>query len=172
MIPAAAPLVTAHGLGGPVQVDRPTADALLDVEIRRMETAIALDDQHRRLRAELEARGVPPGSCLLTRAHIIATVARIHGLAPDALKGPERLRSHAWPRQEAMYVMFMQRHPATGQWRWSAAQIGAALGGRDHSTVLWGIRRHCARKGLPYHPRDTHSAEPVETAAPPPEAAP
>jgi chromosomal replication initiation ATPase DnaA len=32
----------------------------------------------------------------------------------------------------------------------SLPQIGRRLGGRDHTTVLHGIRRHCELNGLPY----------------------
>ncbi len=54
--------------------------------------------------------------------------------------GPGRTRCLAWPRQDAMAAM-----AAAG---YSLNQIGGFFGGRDHTTVIHGIRRAHARKGL------------------------
>ena len=51
-----------------------------------------------------------------------------------------RHREIVWPRQEAMYECARR----TGA---SLPQIGWALGGRDHTTVLHGIRAHKQRMG-------------------------
>jgi hypothetical protein len=51
-----------------------------------------------------------------------------------ALRGPRRDRDVVRPRHIAMYLM----RELTGA---SLAEIGAELGGRDHSTVLHGHRR-------------------------------
>ena len=52
--------------------------------------------------------------------------------------GPGRVRVLAWPRQDAMAAM-----AAAG---YSLTQIGNYFGGRDHTTVIHGIRRSMARK--------------------------
>lgn len=75
-------------------------------------------------------------------AVIALRVAAKWGLTLEVLKGQSRRRSVAWARQEAMYEMY-----ATGLF--SSPQIGRFLGGRDHTTVLHGCRRHAARNNLP-----------------------
>ena len=60
-------------------------------------------------------------------------VAERHGLTLAAMRGAGPRRSVAWPRQEAMALMH-----ATGAY--SMPQIGRFFG-RDHTTVLWAIRR-------------------------------
>jgi chromosomal replication initiation ATPase DnaA len=73
-----------------------------------------------------------------TKRTILLAVAIRHGLTIEELTGPGQFREVAWPRQEAMWLMYK-----TG--RYSLPQIGRYLGGRDHTTVLYGIRRHQAR---------------------------
>ena len=65
---------------------------------------------------------------------ICSEVGRAYGVSLGRLVGPQRVRSVTWPRQVAMYVAY----ELTGH---STTQIGRVLGGRDHSTVLQGIRR-------------------------------
>jgi chromosomal replication initiation ATPase DnaA len=69
---------------------------------------------------------------------IVAEVAERHGLTAADLKGPSRLKHISHPRQEAMAALYI-----TG--RYSLPGIGRFLGGRDHTTVLVGIRKHEAR---------------------------
>lgn len=145
-------------VAGPLIVTPATGAAILRAECERMAAAIALQDQHRRLKIEMAQRGLPPAAGALTRSQLVRLVAEAHDLTADALRGPDRGRTAAWPRQEAMYVLSLQTRPADGAWRWSYTQIGAALGGRDHSTVIFGIRRHCERHGIPHVPRQTHSS--------------
>lgn len=71
-------------------------------------------------------------------APIATRIAESHGLTLDDLKGPERCRRVAWPRQEAYAAIY-----ETGCY--SFAQIGRFFGGRDHSTVQKGLKRHAAR---------------------------
>ena len=71
-------------------------------------------------------------------ADILDQVSVKYGLSVADLKGPERFRRIAHPRQEAMWRMHQ-----TG--RYSLTQIGRFLGNRDHTTVLYGIRQHAAR---------------------------
>jgi len=51
-----------------------------------------------------------------------------------AFTGPSRSRSIARPRQIAMYLL----REETGA---SLPRIGAMLGGRDHTTILYGCER-------------------------------
>lgn len=66
-------------------------------------------------------------------ARTIAEVAERYGLSAEDLKGRARVRAVAHPRQEAMAII----HAAGG---YSLPQIGRFFGGRDHTTVLKGIR--------------------------------
>lgn len=70
---------------------------------------------------------------------VLAEVCREYNLSPSDLKGPSRRRQVAWPRQD-----FMVRSYALGHL--SLPQIGRFLGGRDHTTVLHGVRAHAARQ--------------------------
>lgn len=65
---------------------------------------------------------------------IISTVACYYGLSRDDLCGPRRNRRIAQPRQVAMYLLREETDS-------SFPQIGAHLGGRDHTTVLYGYER-------------------------------
>ncbi len=64
---------------------------------------------------------------------ILPAVARYFGVSLDDLKGKVRERKIVVPRQVAMYLL---REDA----RLSLPEIGQVLGGRDHSTVLHGVR--------------------------------
>lgn len=76
----------------------------------------------------------------LTMKAIAEEVCERYGLTLEELKGPGTYRRVARPRQEAYAIMY-----ATG--RYSYPQIGRFFGGRDHTAVYYGIRRHegCAR---------------------------
>jgi len=62
---------------------------------------------------------------------IIQRVAEKFGLTIDRILGRDRTKQVALPRQIAMYLM---REEAN----YSLPQIGEALGGRDHTTVMYG----------------------------------
>jgi hypothetical protein len=66
---------------------------------------------------------------------IVGEIAMKHGLKLGDLVGPSRSLKIAHPRQEAMWALKQEN-------RWSLPRIGQLLGGRDHTTVLHGIRRH------------------------------
>lgn len=68
-------------------------------------------------------------------------VALERGLTVDDLRGQRRHRKVAWARQEAMYECALR----TTQ---SLVSIGRFFA-RDHTTVVYGIRRHAERNGLP-----------------------
>ncbi len=65
---------------------------------------------------------------------IISTVARYYRLDLEELCGPSRSRRVARPRQIAMHLMRQESDL-------SLSQIGDTLGGRDHTTVLYGCER-------------------------------
>lgn len=71
-------------------------------------------------------------------ADILAEVAEKHRLTVADLKGQSRVRSVAWARQEAMWLMRKEG-------RWSLPQIGRAIGNRNHATILFGVRRYGER---------------------------
>jgi chromosomal replication initiator protein len=72
-----------------------------------------------------------PRSDTLTAERIIAVVARQFGIEVDRLLSRERTREVALPRQVAMYLMRKETSA-------SLPQIGEVLGGRDHTTVMYG----------------------------------
>lgn len=81
----------------------------------------------------------------LSPMHLIARrVADRHGFTVGDLAGPSKLRSIARARQEAMYELYRVRL-ADGRRRWSYPMIGRFLGGRDHTTIWFGVARHEAR---------------------------
>ncbi len=71
---------------------------------------------------------------------VIRTTARHLGLPAEQLVGAGRQRSVAQARSLAMYLS----RQLTGR---SLGEIGRALGGRDHSTVIHGIRKAAVRLG-------------------------
>jgi chromosomal replication initiator protein len=62
--------------------------------------------------------------------HIVGVVAKAFGIERDRLVGRERTQEIALPRQVAMYLLHEETHQ-------SLPQIGQALGGRDHTTVMY-----------------------------------
>jgi len=70
----------------------------------------------------------------VTPDHVINEVANHFGIQIQALAGRGRSREIARPRQIAMYLI----REETGE---SYPRIGEMLGGRDHSTVLYGCDR-------------------------------
>src|SRR2546422_10371350 len=67
----------------------------------------------------------------LTITEVVEGVCRYYNVDPERLRGKQRDREIAWPRQVAMYVM---REETSA----SLLQIGNALGGRDHTTIIHG----------------------------------
>jgi chromosomal replication initiator protein len=62
---------------------------------------------------------------------IISTIADAYGLSMERILGRERTSQVALPRQIAMYFLREEANI-------SLPQIGKALGGRDHTTVMYG----------------------------------
>jgi chromosomal replication initiator protein len=73
----------------------------------------------------------PPATITYTVDQILESVCRYYEISPEMLRGKQRDRDIVWPRQVAMYLM---REETSA----SLLQIGAALGGRDHTTIMHG----------------------------------
>ena len=84
--------------------------------------------------AETALNNLLPQRSKLTTDQIIEAVGHHFGVEVAALRGRSRSQAIARPRQIAMYLI----REETGA---SLPQIGAALGGRDHTTVLYGCER-------------------------------
>jgi len=67
----------------------------------------------------------------LTSTHIIETVANFYGISLETLMGRDRSKDVALPRQVAMYLLREETSL-------SLPAIGDVLGGRDHTTVMYG----------------------------------
>lgn len=63
--------------------------------------------------------------------HVITSVAEAYGISEDRILGRDRSRVVALPRQIVMYLLREEANI-------SLPQIGQALGGRDHTTVMYG----------------------------------
>lgn len=67
-------------------------------------------------------------------AVIIERVSEMSGIPVVDITGPSRFREHVDARHYAIWLAYTRG-------RWSLPQIGRAFGGRDHTTVLNGVRR-------------------------------
>jgi chromosomal replication initiator protein len=67
-------------------------------------------------------------------ADVVRTVANAFGVTVDRLMGRDRSQEVALPRQVAMYLL---REEAN----YSLPQIGQAMGGRDHTTVMYACEK-------------------------------
>ncbi len=77
---------------------------------------------------------VAPRSAAMTPNRIISAVAQQYQVPEEDLLGPRRTRQIALPRQVAMYLIREETET-------SLPKIGQALGGRDHTTVMYGHGR-------------------------------
>lgn len=73
-----------------------------------------------------------------TMREIIRSVAARRGISVEEIKGPHLRKDIVRARHEAMYL-------CRAEGCWSFPQIGAAFGGRDHTSVMNGVRRHAER---------------------------
>jgi chromosomal replication initiator protein len=83
------------------------------------------------------AEMMPRGS-LLTPDRIISAVAEHFGIDEDRLLSRDRSQQVALPRQVAMFLIREETDA-------SLPQIGDVLGGRDHTTVMYGCDKIAAR---------------------------
>lgn len=90
------------------------------------------------LNLELAQRilGEPEVPCRRDPDSILKAVAEVFRITPAELGGPRRSRRVVQPRQVAMYLL---REIA----QLSFPQIGEYLGGRDHTTVMYGHDKMC-----------------------------
>jgi chromosomal replication initiator protein len=65
---------------------------------------------------------------------VVKVVARVFGLTPERLLGRDRSKDVALPRQVAMYLLRQEGNA-------SLPQIGEAMGGRDHTTVMYACEK-------------------------------
>jgi chromosomal replication initiator protein len=72
-----------------------------------------------------------PASASLSAREVMEGVCRYYSVDAARMRGKQRDREIAWPRQVAMYLM---REETTA----SLLQIGIELGGRDHTTIMHG----------------------------------
>jgi chromosomal replication initiator protein len=68
----------------------------------------------------------------VTLDEVVATVAAFYNVSRDDLLGRGRVKELVHPRQVAMYL-------AREELQLTLPQIGDALGGRDHTTVIYGV---------------------------------
>lgn len=127
--------------------------SLLEIIARRVQSNIReLEGALTRVLAFSDLSGIPlshelvetalseltPHGGALTAERIIAAVAQLFGVDEDRLLSRERSREVALPRQVAMYLI---REETSN----SLPQIGKALGGRDHTTVMYGCEKIAER---------------------------
>ncbi len=67
-------------------------------------------------------------------SHVVDVVASAFGISPEKLMGRDRTREAALPRQVVMYLLRQEANV-------SLPQIGEALGGRDHTTVIYACEK-------------------------------
>ena len=67
-------------------------------------------------------------------AHVVDVVAASFGITPEKLLGRDRSRAAALPRQVVMYLLRQEANV-------SLPQIGEAMGGRDHTTVMYACEK-------------------------------
>lgn len=71
---------------------------------------------------------------LITPARIVEVIAKFYNVSEKEMRGRGRAKDIVVPRQVAMYII---RHETDR----SLADIGAELGGRDHTTVIHGTEK-------------------------------
>jgi len=90
----------------------------------------------------MAAKAAQPHVFKRTPAMLISQVAAQHGVTVDAITGTARFAPIVAARAEAYYLL-------RTECSLSLNQIGARLN-KDHTTVMNGIRKYCARNGAPY----------------------
>jgi chromosomal replication initiator protein len=128
------------------RANRVVPDEILEIIAQQMQSNIReLEGALTRVLAYSDLRGLPLsvdlveaalGDLLLHRKEInpekiVQTVSDAFGLPVKQLIGRDRSRNVALPRQIAMYLLRKEANI-------SLPQIGETLGGRDHTTVMYG----------------------------------
>ena len=124
-------------------------DAVIELIARRVQSNIReLEGALTRVLAYAELIGQPltielahsaladlvPRHRTLTPPQIIDAVAAFYNSSLEALVGPDRSKDVALPRQVAMYLI---REETAA----SLPAVGDALGGRDHTTIMYGYKK-------------------------------
>jgi chromosomal replication initiator protein len=65
---------------------------------------------------------------------VVSQVADAFGVTVQNLVGPDRRQEVVFPRQIAMYLLRVEAN-------YSLPKIGEALGGRDHTTVMYAVQK-------------------------------
>jgi hypothetical protein len=78
----------------------------------------------------------------MTRQSILSEVALDHGVMVETMSSQTHKNQYVRPRHEAMFRLRVEKNM-------TMPEIGRILGGRDHTTVLSGIRAHCEREEIP-----------------------
>ncbi len=128
---------------------RQVPDEITELIARRVQSNIReLEGALNRVLAIAELSGAPLSSEMAETAlvdllpqpsdiqpsRVIAIVARVFNLSSEQLLSRDRSREVALPRQIAMYLLREEANV-------SLPQIGEALGGRDHTTVMYAIEK-------------------------------
>jgi chromosomal replication initiator protein len=131
------------------RMGRHVAPEFLEIIARRVQSNIReLEGALNRILAFADLSGLPlsvelvessladmlPRGGALTPERIIQAVAAQYGITVDRLLSRDRSREVALPRQVAMYLL---REETAA----SLPQIGEVLGGRDHTTVMYGCEK-------------------------------
>jgi hypothetical protein len=85
-----------------------------------------------------DCAGTPTRKAPITMREIVREVARKHGVSVNDIVSERRPRAVVLARHEAMWRCKQET-------TCSLPQIGRAIGGRDHTTVLHGVRMHQER---------------------------
>lgn len=128
---------------------RQVEDAVIELIARRVQSNIReLEGALTRVSAYAELIGQPltvalahsalldliPRHRTLTAPQIIEAVAAFYNTSTDMLLGPDRTRDVALPRQVSMYLIREETDA-------SLPAVGDALGGRDHTTIMYGYKK-------------------------------
>ena len=80
----------------------------------------------------------------ITLREIAVEVAAKHRITLDDLVGHDRSVCYVHPRQEVYYRAYIECPHL------SYPEIGRRMGGRDHTTIAHGVKKHCGRIGIVY----------------------
>ncbi len=119
-------------------IARPESNSVRELEgsLNRVLAYATLNDQPLSVNVAIKAlehlyKDKKPPVSGITAAEILEGVSRYYRVSPELLRGKQRDKEIVWPRQVAMYLMREETNA-------SLLQIGTALGGRDHTTILHG----------------------------------
>jgi chromosomal replication initiator protein len=128
---------------------RRVEDAVIELIARRVQSNIReLEGALTRVLAYAELIGQPltmdlatsaladllPRTRTLSPMQILDTVGGFYNLTSEALLGPERTKEVAMARQVAMYLIREETDA-------SLPAVGELLGGRDHTTIMYGYKK-------------------------------